>query len=239
MTLLPPFCRPRAGFTLIEVLLAVVVFSIVLAAINYVFYGALRLRNKTTLALEQSFPLQHTLAIMKRDLANMVPAGGTLSGDLQTAATTGGLLNQSGAQFEFCTSAGLLNDDTPWSEVQRISYYLAEPTNQVGGRGMELYRLVTRNLLPVQQEQFESQYLMGGVNDILFLFHDGVEWRDTWDSTTEATPMPAAIKVEIELTRDENQTVEPEIISLVVPILVQGSASTNQTGSDESSGGTP
>lgn len=232
MTALPSLPQSRAGFTLIEVLLAVVVFSIVLAAVNYVFYGALRLRNKTTLASEHAFLLQQTLAIMKRDLANLVPAGGTLSGDLRTTATGGGLLNQADSEFSFCSSAGLLRETSPWSEVQRISYYLAEPTNQVGG-GLELFRLVTRNLLPVQQEEFESQFLMGGVIRLVFLFYDGLEWRETWDSSLEIMPMPLAVKVEMELAGDENETEEPEIVRLVVPILVQGSASTNQTGGGE------
>lgn len=233
MTALPPSPPSRAGFTLIEVLLAVVIFSIVLAAVNYVFYGALRLRNKTIQASERAFSLQQTLAIMKRDLANMAPAGGTLSGDLRTTGTGGGLLSQADSEFYFSSSAGLLRETSPWPEVQRISYYLAEPTNQVGGSGMELFRLVTRNLLPVQQEEFESQYLMGGVSRLVFLFYDGFEWRETWDSTLETTPMPLAVKVEMELAGDENETEEPEMVSLVVPILVQGSASTNQTSGEE------
>jgi prepilin-type N-terminal cleavage/methylation domain-containing protein len=37
---------------LLELLIAVAIFSIVLAAINAVFYGALRLRNKTTEAIQ-------------------------------------------------------------------------------------------------------------------------------------------------------------------------------------------
>src|SRR5688572_5904097 len=47
---LPQMCDD--AFTLLEVLIAVVTFGIVLAAMNAVFYGALRLRNKTTEALK-------------------------------------------------------------------------------------------------------------------------------------------------------------------------------------------
>src|SRR5947207_14101285 len=60
--LLPTHGRTR-GFTLLELLIAVAVFAIVLAAINAVFYGALRLRNKTTEAIKEALPMQQALAI--------------------------------------------------------------------------------------------------------------------------------------------------------------------------------
>src|SRR5947208_8795431 len=82
------FRLQQGAFTLLELLLAVLVFSIVLAAIHTVFFSALRLRNKTSDAIERSLPLQQTIAIIKRDLANLVPPGGTLSGQLQSTPTT-------------------------------------------------------------------------------------------------------------------------------------------------------
>ena len=83
-----PTQRRRRAFTLLEVLIAVVIFAIVLAAINAVFYGALRLRNKATEALKNALPMQQALATIKRDLANIVVPGGMLSGMLQTTATS-------------------------------------------------------------------------------------------------------------------------------------------------------
>ena len=102
----PPRSKSRRAraFTLMEILIATVAFAIVLAAINGVFYGALRLRNKSAAALDAAVPLQHTLAIIQRDLAGIVPPGGPLSGALQTSAsasssmssrTTGALPGQS------------------------------------------------------------------------------------------------------------------------------------------------
>ena len=81
------------GFTLLEVLIASVAFAIVLAAINAVFYGALRLRNKTVDALEQALPMQQALAVIQRDLANLVVPGGTLAGALQTTSITNAVAN--------------------------------------------------------------------------------------------------------------------------------------------------
>jgi len=64
--------RRKRGFTLLEVLLAVMVFAIVLAAASTVFYGALRLRNGAAESLEQALPGQHAFTVIRRDLANLV-----------------------------------------------------------------------------------------------------------------------------------------------------------------------
>jgi prepilin-type N-terminal cleavage/methylation domain-containing protein len=241
--------RPPA-FTLIEVLLAVVVFSIVLVAIHTVFHSALRLRNKATQAIEATLPLQQSLAIIKRDLANLVAPGGTLFGELQTTPTGStqsgpsqssqlGSFNPSAASLQgmaspaFYTSVGLLSDAAPWGEVEKVSYFLADATNHAVGR--DLVRSVTRNLLPTLQEQPSEQLLMSGVDRLFFSFYDGTQWREDWDSTTATTKLPLAIKVELELAVEETDPSPPPPIQLVVPLMVQGR--TNQTA--QATGGPP
>lgn len=222
-----------------EVLIALVAFSIVVAAINAVFYGGVRLRNKTAAGLEAALPLEQTLAIIKRDLANIVAPGGTLSGALQTTPTTG-LGSQNAAASgtglgvgmmpgqsspEFYTATGLIDETSPWAEVQRVSYLLLPSTNGMVGR--DLFRSVTRNLLPSLQEQPVLQPLMGGVQTILFYFYDGSQWRETWDSTTEQTKLPRAIKLQLQMAVEERGRALPPPIELVVPLMVEGV--TNQT----------
>ncbi len=249
---------PPRAFTLLEILLAVAIFSIVLLAIHGVFYGALRLRNKTTKAIEAALPLQQTLAIMQRDLANLVLPGGTLFGGLQTSPTSStstnttttstsfsqlgqtapgeGAISLGQASPEFYTASGIIDDYQPWGEVEKVYYYLAEPTNNTFG--MDLYRSVTRNLLPTLQEQSEDQWLLGGVQSIFFQFYDGTQWMETWDSSAETNNLPQAIKVQIQLASDNPGSAVPQLvdpIELVVPMVVQ--QSTNQT--DQTSGGQP
>jgi type II secretion system protein J len=238
----------HSAFTLIEVLLAVTVFALVLTAINVVFYSAVRLRNKTTSDLEAAVPLQLTLAIMKRDLANLVMPGGTLFGELQTTATatnsqgqlqtdpTAALISTR-AQVSpyFFTTSALLEDDLPWGEVQKVCYFLQQPTNNAPGR--DLVRIVTRNLLPAVSGQPEdAQFLMSGVENLVTWFYDGSQWRQDWDSTTETNKVPLAIKIELELAQDQptRNNAQPPIL-LVVPIQLR--APTNQTAQASGSSG--
>ncbi len=249
MTPRPAIARVTGGFTLIEVLLAVAVFAVILVAMHGVFYGALRLHRKTTQSLEQGLPLQQALAILKRDLANIVLPGGTLFGELQTtASTTGNQTNQTSQTSQLSsalnsaslkglvvsptlyTSVGIPDDTAPWAEVERVLYYLATPTNNTPGK--DLYRSVTRNLLPVIEDQPVDQWMLGGVQDVFFTFYDGSQWLDTWDSTLQPTKLPQGIKVQIQLLPEESAMKLPEPITLVVPLLIQpGSNQVAQTSS--------
>ncbi len=238
----------RAGFTLFELLLAVAIFAVVLMAVHTVFYSALSLRNRTTRQLEASLPRQHALEIIKRDLANLLPPGGTFSGPFQSATLTGGAFGPSGTSSsnvyratlpgrvvspELYTTTGIISETAPWGEIMRVSYYLADPTNNTPGQ--DLIRSVSHNLLPIAEDQPEDQWLMGGVDDLVFLFFDGVQWIDYWDSTTAATPLPAALKIQLHLTNPATAPGRFDPIELVVPLLVQ--ASTNTTEEAESEAG--
>jgi len=225
--------RQARGFTLLEVLIATAVFAIVLAAASTVFYGALHLRNGATEAVELALPRQQALAVIQRDLANLVVPGGPLSGVLQTTSITNVVGGQSSP--DFYTSTGFIDPTSPWGEIQRVSYVLTEPTDREAA-GRDLIRAVTRNLLPATVvEEPTRQWLMGGVQGLTFYYYDGTQWRDSWDSTT-ADPtsgltnnLPHAIKVQIQLATRPGERAGPVAapIELVVPIVVQ--ARTNKT----------
>jgi general secretion pathway protein J len=238
------------AFTLIELLLAITIFSIVLIAMNTVFYAALRLRNNTAEALDEALPLQHAVAVIQRDLANIVPPGGILSGTLQStpmygltqtngSASLGGattmmpILGAVESSPFFFTSTGVINDGAPWGDIQQVAYALMQPTNNTPGRS--LVRCVTRNLLPITtSDQPEKEWLLNGVQDINFLYYDGLQWETTWDTTLTTNMLPLAIKVQILMTPKLGQMVLQSPIQLVIPLDVQGR--TNLTTQTNSSG---
>lgn len=262
MTARPPYPNPlrsarppgtgrgpaRGAFTLLEVMLAMVVAAIVLAAIGGVFFGALRLRNRTTQAIETALPLERTLARIRRDLSGLVPPGGTLSGALTTSAlttstsasTNTGSGTGTGAsdstaaasstpQFgqvgpEFRSASAGIGEDLPWAEVQRIAYLLLESTNAAGGA--DLYRSVNRNLLGTGYDEPELEWLMGNVESLTFYYYDGTQWLEYWDSTSTTNTLPRGIKVELQRASAEPRGELPPLVELIVPILADGN--TNQ-----------
>jgi hypothetical protein len=203
-------------------------------------------------------PLQRTLALLKRDLANIAMPGGTLSGTLQTTATSAGSSGANvaapsrmtastlgaGQSFQaspdIYTATGVVDETTPWAEMQKVAYFLVQSTNR--GESRDLYRSVSRNLLPPVVDTPVAERLMGGVLDMAFYYYDGTEWRGDWDSTTEEAKLPRAIRVSIELAPPETAERRLPPVELVVPLEVQAltnaatSASSSQTGGSQAGG---
>jgi type II secretion system protein J len=226
MRIILPAKRKAIAFTLLEIILAVAVFAIVLGAINSVFFGALRLRNKTSETFAKILPLQQTLSIIKGDLEGILFPGGQMSGQFQTMPTGEVTIASLGMRVspDIYTTTGVMDETSNWSEVRKVGYFLAMPTNNTSGK--DLMRVVTSNLLPGTQEIPTTQWLMGGVDTMLFQFYDGQTWIETWDSTTTSN-LPTAIKVQITLFPEKGDRVRGNPVELVVPVMI-GSNSTNQ-----------
>ena len=177
--------------------------------------------------------MEHALGIIKRDLANIVLPGGTMTGTFSTTSTSNSVAGQSSPNFY--TASGVIDETSPFAEVRRVSYLLLASTNRNGGK--DLVRSVSRNLLTSLQDEYEQEWLMNGVQTLTFLYHDGTQWKDSWDSATENTStgmsnsLPTAVKVQIQLVSENsagNRSRSRELpIELVVPIVVQ--QRTNQT----------
>src|SRR5580765_4666217 len=138
----PYAIRSRAAFTLMEVMLALTVSAIVLAAIGGVFFAALRLRDRTAAALDETAPVYQTLSIIRRDFQGALPPGSGLlptAGDFKTDPD-----NES--RIQFFTTTGTLTEDDPWGDVQEIIYDLRDSADKRQS-GKDLYRTVSRNVL--------------------------------------------------------------------------------------------
>jgi general secretion pathway protein J len=210
---------PRA-FTLIEMLIAVSIFSILLIAIHTVLFTALHLRNTAVNSLEATLPREQALLIIQRDLANVIATtNGVFIGPLQSVNQTNVLPDQIGP--DFYTTGGELDGMVPWGNIEKIDYLLSVPTNGFRGPGKDLIRAVTRNLLPVTQppQPDEKHALLSGVQNLTFLYFDGTAWQPQWD-TTQQTNLPTAIKVQIQMASKPGVVARAQPLELVVPMDV-------------------
>jgi type II secretion system protein J len=214
------------AFTLIEMLLAVAICAIVLVAINGVFAAAVRLRDKTSDAVEAALPVTRALDVMNRDLKGAVGPGGFLAGDFKCGASAMGarmgLSGEAGsAGLDFCTSTGAINDKTPWGDIQEVFYELKTPTDR-DQAGMDLVRCINRNLLATTTQTPEIQWLMGKVQTLQFDCYDGTQWRNTWDTSAGDTNLPVAVRIRIQLVAKEGErNANPTPLEMLVPIISQ------------------
>lgn len=220
------------GFTLIEILIASVLFALVLLGIHSVFYDALRLHDRDVEAVSATLPVEYALGAMKQDLANLVSPGpdSVMVGPLQTPVLgeTFFTIGFEGRQVspEFYTTSGRVSDSAPWSNIRRVMYCIGTMGKNASGEGSDLVRVEWANLLPVFAEEPQVQKLMSGVRDVAFWFYDGSQWVSYWDSEVQSRPLPYAVKVQIELLEASAPAEEPRTITLVVPVDVDGTTNT-------------
>ena len=224
--------QPQSGFTLLELLIATAVGAVVLIVIQTTFFGALRLHNTTHERIDADLVLHRTLSIVRRDFSGLMMPGGTLAGQLQTSNFSSLNEGSYGERVtpDLFTNSGKIDGWNPFSDVQMVAYYLAAASGDAAGK--DLVRVVTRNLLPVQDSVPESQILLHGVDAVTTSFYDGSGWIDTWDST-ETSTLPRALKMSIVMKpRDAGVSVSSPM-ELIVPIVVTTRASQQQAEEEE------
>ncbi len=236
----PPF-RSLRGFTLLELLIATAVAAIVLLAINTTFFGALRLHNTTHEKIDFDLVQQRALSIVRRDLAGlMLPTGGNgtvLAGPLQTTEFSSSPNDPAGDRVsaDFYTNSGKIDGWNPYSEVQKIAYFLAPATD--GSNGKSLVRAITRNLLPVQEVgPDDQQVILSGVASAEIEFYDGFDWVPDWDSTVTST-LPTAIKFRLVMARPGSNVETDGPVELVVPVFATTTTSQTDAAAAASGGG--
>jgi hypothetical protein len=209
-------------------LLALAVSAIVLAGIGGVFYSAIRLRERTAALVDASAPLHQALAFLRRDLQGVMPPGGVLAGDFKSGAISSGLIQGYGLQFS--TTTGIIKDDVPWGDIQDVVYELRDPTERTYVGGKDLIRSVTRNLLPTSTQDATEQWLLGNVQSLDVTCFDGIEWRDSWDSSLGDTNLPVAVRVRIRMAADNpSDSGNAQPIEMIVPIGIQSRTNIVQT----------
>jgi len=227
----PASWTASAGFTLIEVLLALAISAIVLVISGSFFAGALKIQQRVNSNLDESLPIERALNILQKDLKNAVAPGGMLAGPLQSGSAEGGVDANGGIQSY--TTTGLMTPNTPWSEIQKVTYGLQSPSDNTTNNGKDLIRTVTRNLLTTGTEDDDEQYLASGIESLTFSYFDGNNWHDSWDDSTQ-TNLPAAVRVNVQMAAADQNAVRPDPIQLLVPLMVQ-THTNDLDNSDESS----
>jgi type II secretion system protein J len=213
----PASWTASAGFTLIEVLLALMISAIVLVIIGSFFAGALKVQQHVNGSVDEALPIERALNLLEKDLKNAVAPGGLLAGPLQSGSADGGVDANSGIQIY--TTTGLMMPNSPWSEIQKVTYGLQAPTDSSANNGKDLIRTVTRNLLTTGAEDDDEQNLASGIESLTFSYFDGNNWIDSWDDSTE-TNLPMAVRVNVQMAADQNAA-RPDPIQLLVPLMVQ------------------
>lgn len=219
------------GFTLLEVLVASVIFTTLIGSLYFLFHGSVKLREKSFEAMEKELPKSYFITILKRDLVNMAAPAGVLAGPMLGETEEKGGSRRD--RLEFYTTSGVVNGTSPWGEIQMVVYELLEPETSGNSAGYDLSRAVTRNLLSSIIEEPQETRMLHGIQSLAFYYYDGEQWLDSWDSTTMENKAPGAVKIRIEFANQEplRGDIQPlEIMCELVTNPSAGKGNANETG---------
>jgi prepilin-type N-terminal cleavage/methylation domain-containing protein len=228
----PFLTAARRAFTLIELLLAISIMSLILAAMSGILYISFRLEGGVNDTLENTLPVEAALASLQHDLANIVCNNASnnimLIGSFQSINPTNTLPGQIGP--DFYTTSGQPDGLVPWGDIEKIDYLLM-PSSDRNLRGKDLIKATTRNLLPVngyQTQPDRKTVVLSGVQNVVFTYYDGLSWDENWDSTIQ-TNLPSGIKMQIIMAAQGNgvSSAQVKTYEVIVPVSVQ--MSTNLT----------
>ncbi len=161
------------GFTLLELLIAVAIFSLLATACYRLFKSVSRTHEVTTALWQQNGELQRSLLILYKDFSQMTmrpirnefgdkESSVMTSRDALVTFTRGGWRNFTGARR---------------SELQRVRYVL---------KGGQLLRRYWETLDRAPNTPYKEQVLMDGVQSFTFKFRDDKkQWHQSWPPVSE------------------------------------------------------
>ncbi|MEW8021964.1 MAG: type II secretion system minor pseudopilin GspJ [Candidatus Sedimenticola endophacoides] len=183
--------RNSRGFTLLELMVAITLFSIMAAMAYGGLEGVLRTKAHTDLRAQRLAELELCLSRIQQDIEQMTDrAVRDPFGDDVDA------LRVMGADYvlEFTHSGWLNWQGEAKSALSRIAYHLDEGT---------LYRLSWPALDSVQGAEPVKQTLMNGVEMVELRFHNGSKWLTSWPPVGEDQHSALPRGIELKLSLDD------------------------------------
>ena len=204
------------GFTLLELLVAMLLMSIVALMLAGSLRIAFKARESAEAAVAPARGADVATDILRVDLESALLPRGLFAGPFLGSDGTGAAgLDSDSLSFHAAVPAGDeaidLARGLPQGDIRRVELGLATlpDTNEVA-----LVRRVKHNLVTqVETDQVHDEVLCRHVVGFALRYFDGLTWRDTWDSTQEENRLPQAVELTLDIQRpDPSGRAEPQTV---------------------------
>ena len=185
------------AFTLLELLVAMVLMVVASACLYTSLYTGFRARRSAAAATEPTIKAINALTLLKQDILGVLQPGEELAGAF-VGVDAQGDENESQDSITLYTTAAQAPGDSPVGGLGMIELLLSDDDNE-DSEGQMLIRRVTTNLLSPSTLVPEDQVLCRGIRSLNLRYHDGTDWLDAWDSTTDNSGLPVAIEIDLEI----------------------------------------
>ena len=194
--------RSRAGFTLLELLLAVAVSAITASVLYAGLAIAFNARQAVTDELHVAGAGRSVLEVIRADLSGAARPVGVLAGPF-VGASGDGTDGRADDELSFFTNNRLMPAEPLMGELYAVRFGLTDasgPGNSVGTVPERwLVREVRSNLLAPSEQTPSVQVLARRVWSLELRYHDGEQWQESWDSTGRGDTLPLAVELTLRL----------------------------------------
>jgi prepilin-type N-terminal cleavage/methylation domain-containing protein len=224
--------RNSQGFTLLEVLVASALLSMVLAIVYGVFSQTLTSTQRAEAQSAQSRAARIVLLRIGDDLQASLPVA---SGHSRFVGRTSRGQQFPDAFLSFVSLSGLsLTSDSPTGDGYEIEYELVPDPRVASARQLvrrARFAPTTSGSTTGRANEGETLPLLTGVQGLRFRFFDGRVWHDEWGKEQTSTKLPRAVEVELYLVRKKtgarHQEEDTVTFSTLVDLPLAGTARPN------------
>ena len=187
----------NSGFTLLEVLIAVVLLGILSAALYGSYFGVLRARDRAASGMESRRELGATLDLIRREISSV--QFNRSDKRLRFVVEDRDNFGVPSSTLELTTLVPTAGQSRKESGIVTVAYRIAEK---------EKKRILTRQERDLfSEEEIVLAYpQMEQISAFLVECHDGAKWVKSWDSAINGT-LPKSVRVTVQI-KDEGKTVE-------------------------------
>jgi type II secretion system protein J len=216
----------RRGFTLLELVVAMVIFSIVVSAAYALFDASRSVTTRAEFRTQLFQSARAALQAVEEDLRGAVQ--GSTPFDTGFIGTGGGSEKEPQDKLEFLSvnrytgasyDVNKIQDKVWGSDLSKV-YYSIETDPKKTPHGLVRERPV--ELTPVNGPVPRDEDIAEVAQDVVFLhfrYYDGSDWLPTWDST-QTLKLPKAVEVTVYVKgewRDE-EVIEPFMTRVYLPV---------------------
>ena len=184
------------AFTYLELLLAMAIMSVISASI----YASLSISFKARESAEQATAnirkTQIVMNLIEQDLEVALPPVGILVGEFIGTDNYDDAGNNAD-MLSFYSSAHNPVEGEVSCDIQKIEFILDQSYKSESEA--VLVRRITTNLLSLKESEPLEEVLSRKIKAFNLCYFDGIDWYDSWDSTTRENTLPLVVEITLEL----------------------------------------
>ncbi len=202
-----PRNRKESAFTLLEMLAAMGLMSVLAGSLYASLHIGFRARDSAVAALEPVRTAELTIELLREDIESVLPPTGILAGEFigQDAKDDS---QRDADTLLFHSSANDPEEGEKACDIRRVEFVFASlGRDRPSPEGTErvLVRRITTNLLAPETVEPKVEILFRRVLAFNLRYFDGFDWYDDWDSTLQGDVLPLGVEVVLEVERSAGE----------------------------------